>query len=65
MDDKQTRITNIVRATERAILDRIVNAMLTAEDELCNASIQDWTRVLTDTCRQQKLADRGALATTC
>ncbi len=65
MDDKQTRITNIVRATERAILDRIVNAMLTAEDELCNASIQDWTRVLTDTCRLQKLADRGALATTC
>lgn len=65
MDDKQIRIMDIVPATERAILDRIVNAMLAAEDELYNASVQEWTRVLTDTCRKQKIADRGVLATTC
>lgn len=65
MDDKQTRLPDSVRATERAILDRIVNAMLAAEDELYNASVQEWTRVLTDTCRRQRIADRGALATTC
>lgn len=58
MDDKQTRITDIARTTERAILDRIVNAMLAAEEELCNASVQEWTRVLTDTCRGQRIADR-------
>jgi hypothetical protein len=65
MDDKQIRIMDIVPATERAILDRIVNAMLAAEDELYNASVQEWTRVLADTCRKQKIADRGVLATTC
>lgn len=65
MDDKQTRIAKIARATEREILDRIVNAMLAAEDQLCDASVQEWTRVLTDSCRMQKLADRGVLATTC
>jgi hypothetical protein len=65
MDDKQTRITDIVRATERAILDRIVNAMLAAENELYNASVQEWSRVLTDTCRRQRIADRGAWAATC
>lgn len=65
MDDKQTCIAKIARATEREILDRIVNAMLAAEDQLCDASVQEWTRVLTDSCRMQKLADRGVLATTC
>jgi hypothetical protein len=65
MDDKQTRIATIARSTEQDILDRIVNAMLAAEDKLCNASVQEWTRVLTDSCRVQKLADRGTLATTC
>ena len=65
MDDKQTRIATIARSTEQDILDRIVNAMLAAEDELCNASVQEWTRVLTDSCRMQKLADGGSLATTC
>ena len=65
MDVKQTRIANIARSTEREILDRIVNAMLDAEDQLCNASVQEWTRVLTDSCRSQKLADDGTLATTC
>jgi len=65
MDVTQTRIAKIARATEREILDRIVNAMLAAEDKLCNASVQEWTRVLTDSCRTQKLADRGTLATTC
>jgi hypothetical protein len=65
MDDKQTLIATIARATEREILDRIVNAMLAAEDELCHASVQEWTRVLTDSCRLQKLADGGMLATTC
>ena len=65
MDDKQTRIANIARSTEREILDRIVNAMLAAEDKLCNASVQEWSRVLTDSCRLQKVADRETLATTC
>lgn len=65
MDDQQTRIATFARATEREILDRIVNAMLAAEDQLCNASVQEWTRVLTDSCRTQKLADGGLLATTC
>ena len=65
MDDKQTPIATITRATEREILDRIVNAILAAEDELCNASVQEWTRVLTDLCRMQKRAAGGMLATTC
>ena len=65
MDDKQTRIAKLARSTEREILDRIVNAMLAAEDKLCHASVQEWTRVLTDSCRRQKLADGGMLATTC
>ena len=70
MDDQQTCIATIARATERAILDRIVNAMLAAEDELCNASVQEWTRVLTDTCRRHRITDRETvgretLATTC
>ncbi|MBC8353465.1 MAG: hypothetical protein H8E66_15810 [Planctomycetes bacterium] len=65
MDDKQTRIATIARTTERDILDRIVNAMLAAEQELCNASVQEWTRVLTDSCRVQKHSDGEALATTC
>jgi hypothetical protein len=56
MDVKQTQIAKLARATEREILDRIVNAMLAAEDKLCNASVQEWTRVLTDSCRLQKLA---------
>lgn len=65
MDEKQTRIANIARATEREILDRIVNAMLAAEDKLRDASVQEWTRVLTDSCRVQKHTDGGMLATTC
>ena len=65
MDVKQTQVATIARATERDILDRIVNAMLAAEDKLCNASVSEWTRVLTDSCRMQKLADGGSLATTC
>ncbi|MCA9119515.1 MAG: hypothetical protein H6822_11140 [Planctomycetaceae bacterium] len=65
MDDKQTRIAKIGRTAEREILDRIVNAMLSAEDQLCNASVQEWTRVLTDSCRMQKLTERSTLVTTC
>jgi len=65
MDDMQTRIAGFARTTERDILDRIVNAMLATEQELSNASVQEWTRVLTDSCRMQKLANRGTLATTC
>ena len=65
MDEKQTRTVNIAQATEREILDRIVNAMLAAEDRLRCASIQEWTRVLTDSCRMQKVSDSGELATTC
>lgn len=65
MDDKQTCIAKIARSTEREILDRIVNAMLAAEDQLCNASVQEWTRVLTDSCRAQRFAGREMLATTC
>ena len=65
MDDKQSRIATIARATERNILDRIVNAMLAAEDQLRDASVQEWSRVLTDSCRKQKRADGGMLATTC
>lgn len=65
MDDKHTRIASIAQETEQDILDRIVNAMLAAEDQLCNASVQEWARVLTDSCRKQKRADGGTLATTC
>ena len=65
MDDKQVRITSIGQATERDILDRIVNAMLASENELRNANVHEWTRVLTASCRSQKLAARDTLATTC
>jgi hypothetical protein len=65
MDDKQTQVATIAQNIERDILDRIVNAMLAAEKELCGASVQEWDRVLTDSCRQQKQADRESLATIC
>lgn len=65
MDDKQTRIAKIARATERDVLDRIVNAMLAVEHELRDASVHEWTRVLTDSCRTQKLTDGETWATTC
>ncbi len=68
MEAQSTRIAPATRtapANERDILDRIVDAMLAAEQELCNASVQEWTRVLTDSCRNQKHSDGETLATTC
>ncbi len=65
MEDKQTRINAIVRSTERDILDRIVDAMLEAEDKLCTASVQEWKQVLTASCRSRKRQDGDTLATTC
>lgn len=65
MEDKQTRINTIVRTSERAILDRIVEAMLAAEDKLFKATEQEWTQVLTASCRSRKRQDGDTLATTC
>ena len=65
MEDKQTRINAIVQNSERAILNRIVDAMLEAEDKLSVASVQEWTQVLTASCRSRKRQDGDTLATTC
>lgn len=70
MDEKQVRIATITdstisRTVERDVLKSIVDAMLAAEQQLCDASVQEWKRVLTDSCRKQKRSDGGTLATTC
>ena len=65
MEGTQTRIESIARDAERDILDRIVDAMLEAEDKLYNASVQEWTQVLTASCRSRKRQDGDTLATTC
>ena len=68
MDDKRTNSMNYPQANERQILKQIVNAMFAAESELADATIQEWRKVMVDSCRLQKMAlgsQPGAVATTC
>lgn len=42
--------------TEATILSKIVDAMLDAEARLKSASVEEWRRILVDSCRQKKQA---------
>ena len=42
------------RDNETHILARIVDAMLAAETDLCDATVEQWTHTLVESCRQQK-----------
>jgi hypothetical protein len=54
MEEKQTQQENL-REKETHILSQIVDAMLAAEKDLSGASVDEWTRILVDSCRQQKV----------
>jgi hypothetical protein len=53
MDDTRTRTGRYVDA-ETNILSRIVDAMLAVQADLQNATGEEWTRTLVDSCRRQK-----------
>ena len=55
----RTRIRNrLAQDTEVRILARVVDAMLSVQDELVDADDAEWTRILVDACRHEKRATR-------
>ena len=56
MDDERSASMNYPQANEQQILKHIVNAMLADESELADATIQEWCKVIVDSCRLQKMA---------
>jgi hypothetical protein len=67
MDEKRIDTTPH-RDNETHILGRIVDAMLAAETDLRDATVEEWTHTLVESCRQQKrrYADRGmSVASSC
>ena len=66
MDEKRTGIAQCDNETN--ILDRIVDAMLAAETDLRDATVEQWTHTLVQSCRRQKrlYADQNvSMASTC
>ena len=53
MDETRTRIGRHLDS-ETKILSRIVDAMLAVQADLQNATSEEWTRTLVDSCRRQK-----------
>ena len=53
MDDTRTRTGRHIDA-DTNILSRIVDAMLAVQSDLQNATGDEWTRTLIDSCRRQK-----------
>ena len=67
MDEKRISITQ-QRDNETNILDHIVDAMLAVETDLRDATVEEWTHTLVESCRRQRhlYADqRISLASTC
>jgi hypothetical protein len=55
MDEKRTRSrTAHPHHTETTILSRIVDAMLAVQAELQEATVEQWSYTLVDSCRRQK-----------
>lgn len=67
MEDRRIDITQ-QHGDETSILNRIVDAMLAVEDDLRDATVEEWTHTLVESCRQQKQRfgdQRTSLASTC
>ena len=62
------RHNELGRHIETEILGCIVDAILSAETELSQASDNQWQQILVDSCRQQKLCtspESDSVATRC
>ena len=67
MEEKRIGIAQ-PRDNETNILDRIVDAMLAVETDLRDATVEEWTHTLVQSCRRQKhlYADQSiSMASTC
>ena len=63
MEERKTHPHHEARA-----LDQIVDAMLDVESSLENATVEEWSRILTAACRRQKMghaARQFAMASPC
>jgi hypothetical protein len=66
--DRTRTGSRLAQDTEVRILARIVDAMLSVQDELAEADDAQWTRILVDACRQEKRSarpQRPVLAAAC
>jgi len=67
MEEKRIELTS-QHDTQSNILSCIVDAMLDAESDLRDATVEQWTRTLVQSCRRQKqlYADHDvSIASTC
>ncbi len=67
MDKAQTQV-NRPRDNETNVLAHIVDAMLEAQSDLHDATIDEWTRALVESCRRQKQqadGSAGVMASSC
>jgi hypothetical protein len=58
MDETCTQISR-PRDNETNILAHIVDAMLEAQADLQDATVEEWTRALVESCRRQRQRSNG------